>query len=198
MNALARELLTTWFGDDEAAIGSHAPKWFRRDPAFDDLLRARFEAHVTRAAAGAFRDWEATPEGALALVLLLDQIPRNVYRDDPRAFAWDAAALAVARRALAKGFEKGLIPPKRAFVLMPLMHSEETSVHAESLAAQEALAASARGGPWADMSATGLDFARRHAVIVWRFGRYPHRNAALGRTSTDEETAFLREPGSGF
>ncbi|MBA2320248.1 MAG: DUF924 domain-containing protein [Deltaproteobacteria bacterium] len=199
MNALATDLLAAWFGTDDTALAAVAPRWWRRDPAFDASLRERFEPSIGLAAAGAFLDWETTAEGALALVILLDQIPRNVYRDSPRAFAQDAAAICVARRALARGFDRALIVvPKRSFLLMPLLHAEDPEVQAESLARQEALAVLARGGEWEGLAATGLDFALQHAAIVRRFGRYPHRNEVLGRASTAEERAFLTQPGSRF
>jgi uncharacterized protein (DUF924 family) len=192
---VATALLETWFGADESQLAAASPRWFRKDPAFDDALRQQFGQYVTPAAAGAFLHWEATPAGALALVVLLDQVPRNIFRGDPRSFSQDAAALAVARRALARAFDVGMPLPKRNFFVMPFMHAEDPAAQAEGLARIEALATDARGGPWAEMGAAGLKFGLMHANIIRRFGRFPHRNPVLGRVSTPEELAFVAEHG---
>ncbi|HMV69314.1 MAG TPA: DUF924 family protein [Myxococcota bacterium] len=193
------DLVTFWFGpDDDSDISARSPSWFRVDPAFDATLRERFGAWLLPAGSGGLRDWEGAPASALALTLTLDQLPRNLHRGTPSAFLYDAAALAVARRAIGRGYDRRLSPPRRAFLYLPFMHSEERATHAESLALYEGLAVAARGGPWEAMTANNLTYAIRHAEIVDRFGRYPHRNAALGRASTDEEARFLTQPGSGF
>jgi len=193
----ARSLLDLWFGVTDAERESAPARWFSSDPSFDALLRERYAGLLRRAAAGAFSAWETHPRGALALVLLLDQVPRNSFRDDPRSFAYDAAAREVCRRALAVGFD-GLLPAVgRLFLYMPLMHSEQLADHAEAIRRFEHLAALTQGTPDGPMVANSLDFERKHAVLIARFGRYPHRNAVLGRESTGEELAFLQN-GRGF
>lgn len=158
-------------------------KWFKKDPAFDAAIRERFLAAHEAAAAGRLDAWEATAEGALALLLLLDQFPRNMFRDDPRAFATDMQARAVAARALTRGFE-AQNRDMRGFFFVPFMHSED-------LADQEL----AIGLYQAAGDDDGLKWARLHADIICKFGRFPHRNQALGRETTPEEQAFLDEGG---
>lgn len=177
----AAEVVRFWFETLQPA------DWWRKDAALDARLRERFGALHEQAAAGACWTWRATPAGRLAEVLLLDQCSRNIHRDTPRAFAQDGMALVLAQEAVAGGHDLALPPPQRAFLYMPYMHSESSVVHEEALRlfSQPELA-------------FNLDFERRHKAIVDRFGRYPHRNAILGRTSTPEELAFLAEPGSSF
>lgn len=199
MDALARDILHVWFGEEDGDVASHASKWFEKDPTFDAELRERFGDEVVPAAAGRYAHWESSPEGALALVVLLDQFPRNIWRGSPRAFAQDATAREVTKRALACGMDRLLPPdPRRVFLYMPLMHSEHLSDHALALACFEALAGTARGGPFEEMLANNLRYEKLHADIIRRFGRYPHRNDVLGRASTPEEKAFLEQPGSSF
>ena len=198
LDPTAAALLSTWFGDDEAAIGAAAPRWYRRDDAFDAALMERFGAYIVPATAGAFGGWERSPEGALALVLLLDQLPRNCFRGDPRSFASDPAAREVCRRALAQGHDRMVIAPKRAFFYMPLMHSEQLADHQLALQVFEGLEMSARGGPHHGIVAGNLDYQRKHTAIIHRFGRYPHRNAVLGRDSSAEELEFLQQHVSSF
>ena len=131
--------------------------------------------------------WLVEPRGMLAAILVLDQFPRNMFRDDPRAFATDAAALALAKRAIDEGIDMRLAPEQRAFVYMPFQHAEALDDQARSIALFTAL-----GNP------NNLDFALRHQAIIERFGRFPHRNSVLGRVSTAAELAFLQEPGSSF
>ncbi|SBW01906.1 conserved hypothetical protein [uncultured Alphaproteobacteria bacterium] len=157
-------------------------KWFAKDEAFDAACRTRFGAAWERAAAGAFDAWAETPEGALGLVILLDQIPRNVFRRDPRTWAADAKALAVAERAVERGFDREVAADLRAFFYLPFEHAEDRRAQARSLDLFAAL-----GDP------EFLHWARHHHDIVMRFGRFPHRNAVLGRDSTPEELAFLEE-----
>jgi uncharacterized protein (DUF924 family) len=160
-------------------------KWFKKDPAFDDAIRTRFLDTYEAAAAGQLSAWEATAEGAYALILVLDQFPRNMFRDDARTFATDKLAKSVAERAIARDFEKGFAPLERNFFALPFTHSEE-------LADQERCIALARETGHAD----NLRWAEVHADIIRRFGRFPHRNKVLGRTTTPEEQAFL--DGGGF
>ncbi len=181
-----------WFGaPGSAERGGPRAVWFRKDPAFDDAIRARFGAAVEEALAGGFAAWDATPEGALARIVLLDQFTRNVFRDTPRAFAGDAAALAAADAAVARGYDRALTPVERGFVYLPFEHAEDAAMQRRSLALFGELARETGDD-------TLLDWARRHADVIFRFGRYPHRNAILGRASTPEEVAFLAQPGSRF
>jgi uncharacterized protein (DUF924 family) len=186
--ARAREVLDFWFGPLPHAVRG---EWFRKDAAFDERIRERFGDDVAAAVAGAFGDWCSTPHGALARVVLLDQFTRNLYRDTPRAFAGDAGALATSSEAVARGFDRALDGFERWFLYMPFEHSEDPTMQERSLALFGALAEET-----GDRSA--LDWAEKHAAVIRRFGRYPHRNAILGRESTPEELAFLNEPGSRF
>jgi uncharacterized protein (DUF924 family) len=154
-------------------------KWFRRDAAFDREIATRFLATHAAAAAGRLSDWEATAEGAFALLLLLDQFPRNMFRGSARAFATDPLARAIAERAIAHGFDAAAPVAERIFFYLPFMHSEDPADQERSLA----LARQADGG--------NEKYARIHADIIARFGRFPHRNAVLGRVTTAQEQAFL-------
>jgi len=163
-------------------------QWFKCDDAFDGAIRRTLGADYERAARGALDTWRAWPEGCVALCILLDQVPRNLFRGEARAFATDEMARAVTHHALAAGFDGELPATQRLFLYLPLEHCE-------SLAEQETcvrLFEDLGGDPdWAA-------YARAHRDIVARFGRFPHRNAALGRATTDEEAAFLAQPGSSF
>jgi uncharacterized protein (DUF924 family) len=187
-DALAREVLDFWFGPPPRSARAH---WFRKDPAFDAAILSRFGAAIEAALRGAYGEWTATPRGALARVLLLDQFTRNAFRDTARAFAGDADALAAAAAAVDAGHDRSLDPFERWFLYLPFEHAEDAAAQERSLALFAALAAETgeRGA---------LEWAEKHAAIVRRFGRYPHRNAILGRTSTPEELLFLQEPGSRF
>jgi uncharacterized protein (DUF924 family) len=160
-------------------------KWFRQDDAFDAEIGARFLDDIEAAAAGRLRHWEATPEGALALVILLDQFPRNIFRNSARAFAADPLARAVANRAITQGFDQQVAKGERLFFYLPFEHSEDLADQERCLALMGAL-------DDADL----LKWARLHADIVRRFGRFPHRNSALGRATNAAEQAFL--DGGGF
>ncbi len=178
----AAEVLEFWFG--ELGPGD----WFRKDPELDARIRARFEPLCLRLAReGVPAAWKATPRGALAAIVALDQLPRNMYRDDPRAFATDPEALAIARDAVARGFDRDLSPEERKFLWMPFQHSEDPEMQARSVELFRGLG-----------DERSLRFALRHQEIVLRFGRFPHRNAILGRLSSPEELEFLKEPGSSF
>lgn len=176
-----QDVLHFWFQETQ-------PKQrFVRDAAFDQAIRERFAAAQASAVQGELWSWRATPEGRLAEIILLDQFSRNLHRDSPLAFAHDGMALVLAQEAVAQGLDAQLEPEQRSFLYMPYMHSESRAVQRESLRLFTALG-----------RAENLDFAHRHAEIVERFGRYPHRNAALGRASTPEELEFLQQPGSSF
>ena len=188
LDPIAREILMFWFGDPplvERAV------WFRKDPAFDATIRDRFGATIAAARAGAFGEWCHDPRGALARVVVLDQFTRNVYRGTPDAFSGDERALATAEDAIARGFDQRLEPYERWFLYMPFVHSEDRAMQDRAVALFTALAAE-----------TGLDsplpWTQRHAEVIRRFGRFPHRNAILGRASTPEEIEYLATPGSTF
>jgi uncharacterized protein (DUF924 family) len=156
------------------------PKWFGKDAAFDREIAACFLATHEAGAAGRLSDWEATPAGALALLILLDQFPRNMFRGSARAFATDPLARAVAERAIAQGFDAHAASAERMFFYLPFEHSENLADQERSLALSRRA-----GGGKADR------YAEIHADIIRRFGRFPHRNAVLGRATTPEEQAFL-------
>jgi uncharacterized protein (DUF924 family) len=160
-------------------------KWYEKDDAFDAAIRERFLATYAAAAAGRLAAWENTAEGALALVIVLDQFPRNMFRGDARSFAADPLARAVADRAIARGFDKLYLPPERRFFYLPFTHSENLADQERCVALNRA-AADDEGVKWAEL----------HADIIRRFGRFPHRNQMLGRTTTPDEQAFLA--GGGF
>ena len=182
------EILAFWFGTPP---GASRREWFRKDAAFDATIRERFAGVHAAASAGELEAWRASAEPMLALVIVLDQFSRNLYRDDGRAFAQDAHARECATQALARGDDLGLLPVQRQFLYLPFEHSEDLRDQEKSLdlfASLEAFEPTRGLGDW----------ARRHHAIVARFGRFPHRNAALGRASTAEEVEFLKTPGSGF
>ena len=178
----AAQVLHFWFEET-------TPKqWFAKDLTFDTVIKQRFDSPVQQALNHELLDWAQEPETGLALILLLDQFTRHIYRDDPRAFAGDARALELARRAVNQGWVAGNSDLNhRRFYLMPMMHSEDLVVQRESI----------------PLFATHTDqntlhFAQRHLAIIERFGRFPHRNQALGRKSSIDELAFLAQPGSSF
>ncbi len=188
METTPDDVLAYWFGPPPHAARE---SWFRKDPAFDAAIRERFGDAVAAALAGAFGEWCATPRGALARVILQDQFPRNIHRDSALAFAGDARALATAEEAIARGYDRSLDAFERWFLYLPFEHAESAAAQARSLQLFGALAQDTGDhGP--------LEWAQKHAAVIRRFGRYPHRNAILGRISTPEEEAFLREPGSRF
>ncbi|MBL8512392.1 MAG: DUF924 domain-containing protein [Betaproteobacteria bacterium] len=190
MPTSAQEVLTFWFGASQT-YGQSRPEWFRKDSAFDESLRARFSDVVDAAARGELRTWENTPRGCLALLIVLDQFPRNLFRGDARAFATDAGARRVCRHVLQHGFDRDFLPVERMFVYLPLEHSESLADQDECHRLMLELK------PYPE-TANLHEWADKHRVIIRRFGRFPHRNAALGRESTAEEVDFLKSPGSSF
>jgi uncharacterized protein (DUF924 family) len=191
MQALQDEILDFWFGPQASrSYGQSRREWFLKDPAFDAEIRFRFGDAIEKALAGAFADWTA-PRAALARVLLLDQFTRNSFRDDPRAFAGDPLALATAEAAIARGDDRRLNAVERSFLYLPFAHAEDLTAQERSVALCTRLR---------DETGSGdpLLWAEKHAAVIRRFGRYPHRNAVLGRESTPEEAAFLALPGSRF
>lgn len=163
-------------------------KWFTKSDAFDDAVRLRFEPVHHAAARGDYAAWEASAEGALALVILLDQVPRNLYRGSAHAFATDPLARRVAREAIDGGMDRAVEATLRSFLYMPFMHSEDLADQERSVALFEAFDREAA-------APSNVKHAVRHREIIRRFGRFPHRNAALGRKTTAAEIAFLEEGG---
>jgi uncharacterized protein (DUF924 family) len=182
-------ILGFWFGVDGAA--PRFDTWFKVDPVFDRACIEGFERDHEAAAAGHLDAWQSSPAGSLALVVCLDQFPRNMYRGTSRAYSTDAQARATAERAIALGHDRVLPPVRRLFLYLPFEHSEDMADQRRSVALFRSLA----GEPWGP---DAMRSAERHAEIVERFGRFPHRNAALGRTTTPEEARFLTEPNSSF
>ncbi len=175
------DVLDFWFDS------RNRPFWFKKRASFDDAVRQRLGALHEAAAAGRLEAWRSTPEGAVALVILLDQVPRNIHRNTPRAFATDPAALAVAKAAVEAGFDRDLDTDRKLFLYLPFEHSENLADQERSVELFSAMG-----------SAKHTDYAVRHRDIIARYGRFPHRNAVQGRESTAEELAFLEEPGSSF
>jgi uncharacterized protein (DUF924 family) len=172
------EILTFWRTAGDA-------RWYKRDDAFDASVRERFLSSWQKAVAGELSSWETTDDGALALVILLDQFPRNMFRDDPKAYSSDAQALEVAYRALARGADKRIEASLLQFLYLPFMHSEDL---ADQLRCVDLFRA--------NDDTDNLRYAEEHADIIRRFGRFPHRNRVIGRATTPEEQAFL--DGGGF
>ena len=193
MQATPRSVLDFWFGaPGSAQHGQRRTEWFTKNDAFDRLIGERFGALIEDLLAGSGRDWSMSPEGALARIVVLDQFTRNVFRGTPRAFAGDALALAAAQQMVARGWDAQLLPVQRPFVYLPFEHAEDLATQREALRLFAGL--SAADPTLADYEA----YAHAHHDIIERFGRFPHRNAILGRASTREELEFLKQPGSGF
>lgn len=193
--AIATEVLKFWFDDPhhpEGEYGQQRAIWFRKDSGFDQEVRDRFLADYEQAAAGDLDDWMNEPQSCLALILLLDQLPRNMFRGQAQAFATDSKALAVAQLAIARHYSQSLIPVEEMFLYLPLEHSENLEHQQQAVAHFQRLYAA-----HSEFEQT-LAYAIRHHDVIARFGRFPHRNAILGRESTPEEIEFLKQPGSSF
>lgn len=193
-------ILEFWFGNaaaDTATAQAQQKLWWSKNAAVDADIRTRFGALVETAATGTLDDWAQSARGRLALILLFDQFPRNMYRDTPQAFAYDVRAGKLALTGIANGADRTLRAIERVFFYLPLEHSESAELQERSVTLFTALAA---GVPEADRKTfTGYaDYAVRHRDVIHRFGRFPHRNHVLGRTSTPEEIEFLKQPGSSF
>ena len=190
-------ILEFWFGGPgDPDFGKPRPVWFGRDPeldaaAFDGQVVTNFAADYEAAAAGQRDNWKHTPRGCLALVLTLDQFPRNMFRGTAKAFASDDKARMVAEYGVERGHDAALNALERSFLYMPFQHSEDLATQRRSVELFRSLGES----PGMTQS---INFAARHLEIIERFGRFPHRNAALGRQTTPEEAAFLDEPDSAF
>jgi uncharacterized protein (DUF924 family) len=202
-----RDVLNFWFGKDLTQPLAMAENWFRKDEGFDGEVKSRFGDHVARAARGDYGGWGAGAEAALALIILLDQFPRNIHRDSALSFSHDEAALGICLEGLEKGSDFLLAPIRRSFYYMPLMHSESIEHQHRSVEKFAALA-SAGGKPAPTEPGMALELARAlennhrfavaHMELIERFGRFPHRNAVLNRRNTPEESTYLESPDAGF
>ena len=192
MRSSPADVLAFWFGNEgEPGYGEFRDQWFRKDEVFDREITDRFGVLYERAAAGELDDWREDAEGCLALVIVLDQFPRNMFRGDAKTHATDGKALEAAKYAIERALDRELPAFQRMFLYMPFMHAEDVEDQRRSVELFEGLAAEP-GGP--DV----VEYAVGHRVIVERFGRFPHRNAILGRETTPEEAEFLTQPGSSF
>jgi uncharacterized protein (DUF924 family) len=186
-----QDVIDFWFGaPGSPEFGKPRELWFRKSEETDATIRERFGADVEAALAGRRNDWARTPRETVALVLLLDQFTRNIFRDTPRAFAGDAQALRLVRGMVERGEDRTLAPIERWFIYLPFEHSESLPMQQEALRLFGQLAS--EGHPDA------LVWAQKHHDVIARFGRFPHRNQILGRVSTPEELSFLQQPGSRF
>ncbi|MGF1491419.1 MAG: DUF924 family protein [Microcoleaceae cyanobacterium] len=190
--ATSGEILNFWFGHpDDPAYGRERKVWFIKNPKFDAEIRERFLTDYQSASQGELNHWHNTPKSCLALVLLLDQFPRNLFRGQPQAFATDDQALALAKHALEWNFDQQLLVIQRIFFYMPFEHSENLADQARCVELFSQLDQNPE-------TASFLDYAKRHRAVIRRFGRFPHRNRILGRENTSEEDEFLQQPGSSF
>ncbi len=190
-------ILSFWFGEPtNPDYGCYRKAWFIKDSTFDEQIRQQFLTDADKAAAGAYKSWQSQPLSAVALLLLLDQFPRNLYRGHPHSFATDAQALAVAKHIVNAGLDCELVPAHRFFAYLPFEHSEDIQHQNRCVELMQRLV---EEFPNLDTGFQGgLDYAIRHREVIERFGRFPHRNQILGRQSTPAETAFLQQPGSSF
>ncbi|HUP22505.1 MAG TPA: DUF924 family protein [Thermoanaerobaculia bacterium] len=193
-------VLDFWFGEsvaDPSAAAARSSVWYGASPDIDRQIAGRFGGWVEAAAAGELDVWQATARGRLALVILLDQFPRNLHRGSGAAFDHDPRALELAREGAANGHLDELQPIEQVFLLMPYQHTEDLALQREGVAHYERIARAASPS-WRAQLENALDFARRHLTIVERFGRFPHRNGALGREATPAERRYLEEGGERF
>lgn len=185
-------ILEFWFGKvGDVDYGKSRRIWFTKDLAFDQQVKNQFFTDYELAAAGSLDIWQDSPLSCLALIILLDQFPRNIFRGLPEAFATDYKAVIAAQSAVEKGFDKQVLPVQSWFFYLPLEHSENLQHQRRCVELFQRL----KDDP---NSAFAIDYAIRHLEIIERFGRFPHRNAILGRQNTPEEEEFLKQPGSGF
>lgn len=193
------DVLSFWFGahDDPAYPQTRSALWWGKDPETDADIRARFGPLLDRFAEGGLRDWATSARGTLALVVLLDQLTRNMHRDGSGMYALDHEAQDLVLKALDRQLDRDLLPQERAFLFMPLMHAENRAL--QRLACRLFTRDASTARPADRAGADNMrDYAEKHRVIVERFGRFPHRNSILGRESTPEEQAFLAGPDSSF
>lgn len=196
----AVSVLSTWFGpmDSPAYPAAKGDLWFGKSPEVDADLRTRFGATLAQARAGALNEWESTPRGTLALILVLDQFSRNIHRDHAEMYAGDAMAVDLSLKGIEEGTDRKLLPRERVFFYMPLMHAESVALQRMCVRVFERLHEETAGTPIHSGIGNNVEFAIKHRDIVERFGRFPHRNTILGRESSAEERAFLETPGSSF
>lgn len=188
----ADEILDFWFGQaDEADYGKPRKIWFNKKPWFDEEIRTRFTSDYQLAAAGQLDDWKSSPDKCLALILLLDQFPRHIFRGTSQAFATDLQALAYAQHAIVNSYDRQMLPVQRCFVYRPFEHSEDLTNQLQAVALFRLLSDDPN-------CADNLYWAIKHMQVIERFGRFPHRNQMLGRVTTPEEAEFLKQPGSSF
>ena len=200
MTDASENVLAFWFGapGSAATVAERQSKlWFGKSPENDQAVIDRFAATLTAATAGHLDHWIDTPRGRLALVIVLDQFPHHIYRDQPQAFATDPQSLALSLAALESGENRQLAPIERVFLYLPLEHAESLAMQEQSVLLYAQLAHEAAADEHA-LFDNFLDYARKHLDVVARFGRFPHRNAILGRPSTPDEVEFLKQPGSRF
>ena len=193
--ATPKDVLGFWFHDatqNPEALQRRSEVWFRTDPAFDRECATRFTTLLEDAAHGALGSWAGTSRGRLALVVLLDQMPRNIHRGSPAAFAHDAQAAVHCIAGIDSGQDRALHPVERVFLYMPLQHAEDLDLQRRSVEQFESLAAEATGA-WHVHFAENVHYAREHHDIIERFGRFPHRNRILGRESTEDELRYLAD-----
>lgn len=176
------QVLDFWFAGD---LATHRKEWFEKSAEFDATC-ARFAAALREARDGRLDHWAETPRGSLALIILLDQLSRNLHRGSPEAFAADAKAREIARKAIARGFDQALGPVERMFIYLPLEHSEDLADQDLSVRL------------FTSLGEEMVRYAEEHREVIRRFGRFPHRNAAMGRASTPEELEYLAQPDAGF
>jgi uncharacterized protein (DUF924 family) len=200
MTTHTEDVLDFWFGACGSAseIAARQRKlWFGKSAQNDQAVSDRFAATLAAASAGKLDHWANSPRGRLALVIVLDQFPHHIFRDQPQAFATDPQALALSLAALTANEDRQLTPIERVFLYLPLEHAESIEIQERSVSLYEALASEATADERA-LFEDFLDYARKHRDVVARFGRFPHRNAILGRPSTPDEVEFLKQPGSRF
>lgn len=191
-----QEILTFWFGSpiapDDLYYKERRKLWFGKSESVDQTILSQFRDIYESAKAGNCKAWQATPQGCLSLIVLLDQFPRNMFRGTPDAFATDHKALKVTQRAIAQGFDQELLPVQRMFIYLPLEHSENRDHQQQAVTLFQALADEHQ-----ELNDTYI-YALKHQSVIERFGRFPHRNEILARSSTPEELEFLKQPGSSF
>ncbi|MBF0380777.1 MAG: DUF924 domain-containing protein [Magnetococcales bacterium] len=181
-------VISFWFGERDSEIfGQFRQEWFKKSAEFDGEIRDKFSQLHQQANSGELDDWQSQPEGALALIIILDQFSRNMFRNSPEAFASDPQALTIAKKAIEASFHNKVHPVMRPFFFLPLEHSEKLEDQQQCVSLFEQ-----------SVDKNGLTWAIKHLEIIQRFGRFPHRNSVLGRTSSPEEEEFLQQPGSSF
>ena len=183
MKDFQKDVLNFWFDETKPS------QWFEVNPAFDGKILERFLEPYTIAASGGLLDWTQSADGVLAYCILLDQMPRNMFRGTPKAFATDAQALKAAKQAVSKGLDKNIEVQKRRFVYLPFEHSEDINDQHRSVALFDAMK---------EDDATGYEYAVKHLEVIDQYGRFPHRNKILGRMNTPEEEKYLAQPNAGF